>query len=112
MESIIDIDRLIAIRGAKGWDQKQLSDAAGIDRSVISRLERRIQTDCRLSVLVAIATVLEVPIEMLVQQNVSDNEHPLSPELAANLERLKNQSLKIQRHAALILNAFLDGLDG
>jgi len=111
MESIIDIDRLIAIRGAKGWDQKQLADAASVDKSVISRLERRLQTDCRLSVLLAIAVALEVPIERLVQQNVMSKDL-LSPELEANLERLKNQSLKNQKHAALILNAFLDGLDG
>jgi transcriptional regulator with XRE-family HTH domain len=109
MASVINVNRLIALRVAKGWDQKQLAETAGIDRSVISRIERNLQLDCRLSVIVAIAAALQAPVEHLI--DTDSQEGVLEPEIDAAFVRIRQESAKIQRQAALILNAFLDGFE-
>jgi len=111
MTSVIDIDKLIALRNAKGWDQKQLAEAAGVDRSVISRLERSLQEDCRLSVLVALARALEAPAETLINADNAAPIYDFSPELTATIMRLKMHSPAEQHRVALIINAFLTGLE-
>lgn len=107
----INIEQLVALRTAKGWDQKQLAEAAGIDRSVISRLERGLQADCRVSILVAIAAALDVPPDVLILDIRNGNVNNIIPELEAALLRLRGQSKLTQYRMSLLINAFLQGLD-
>lgn len=88
----INIEQLVALRTAKGWDQKQLAEAAGVDRSVISRLERGLQADCRVSVLIAISAALNIPPEALIVNSHVDASNNVTLELEASLTRLKGQS--------------------
>src|SRR5258708_31058 len=106
MPTFLNIERLIALRQAKHWDQKQLAEVAGVDRSVISRLERSVQADCRLSVLIALAAALNAPVETLIESGQAVQTGDYAPDLAAALTRVSRQPLSVQTHAAWILNAF------
>jgi transcriptional regulator with XRE-family HTH domain len=106
MNELISPQVLRAFREAKRWDQKTLAQAAGIDASVISRLERGLQLDLRVSVLVALADALNTPVDALL---VKKHQHatPTIPELTALAEQLGLLSEAHQRQVAAILRAYL-----
>src|SRR5262245_12483214 len=60
MSDILDTQALRSLREAKGWDQQTLASAAGVDPSVVSRLERGLQVDLKASVLVGLAYALDI----------------------------------------------------
>ena len=66
MSSFINAHALRERRKARGWDQLTLAREAGIDPSVVSRLERGLQADLRVSVLVALIRALDIPIEEIL----------------------------------------------
>jgi transcriptional regulator with XRE-family HTH domain len=103
---IINGELLRQLREQKGWSQRDLSVAAHIDPSVVSRLERGLQSDVKLSVVIPIATALEVSIDLLVGQ--SRSPHPgLIPELESIMQQFDDESIEIQRYAAGILQGLL-----
>lgn len=53
-------DNMRSLRKARGWSQEALADAAGIDRTYISGIERLVRNPT-VTVLERIATALEVP---------------------------------------------------
>ncbi len=53
-------DNMRSLRKARGWSQEALADAAGIDRTYISGIERLVRNPT-ITVLERIATALEVP---------------------------------------------------
>lgn len=109
MSDVIDVQVLRALREAKGWDQLTLARAAGIDPSVISRLERGTQLDLRASVLVGIARALHTPVDSLLA--LSQQQPPaIALELASVVAELDQLSEAHQRHVAALLRAYLSAL--
>lgn len=53
-------DNMRSLRKARGWSQEALADAAGIDRTYISGIERLVRNPT-ITVLERIAVALEVP---------------------------------------------------
>jgi len=53
-------DNMRSLRKARGWSQEALADAAGIDRTYISGIERLVRNPT-ITVLERIAAALEVP---------------------------------------------------
>jgi transcriptional regulator with XRE-family HTH domain len=106
MDEIINVQMLQALRLAKGWNRKQLAQMAGIDASIISRLERGLQTDLKVSVLVAIAKALETSVSNLLQ-NQAVNELANS----ANLQLLITEVMQLppdyQKQIEAILLAYI-----
>jgi len=109
MGELIDVAMLRALRKARGLSQGSLANLAGVDRTVIARLERGGQRDVRLSVLVGLALALSVSIEKLViTPGPTGVPLPqLSQELAAAVAALDSLDHATQQQLAAIINAYL-----
>jgi transcriptional regulator with XRE-family HTH domain len=68
--------RVQELRGARGFTQQQLADAAGLDRTYISGLERGRQNPT-IGVLLRLARALEAPLDRLVTS--ARTEAPRAP---------------------------------
>lgn len=106
-ELLLNPQTLRVLREGKGWDQKTLAQAAGVDPSVISRLERGLQDDLRASVLVALADALVVPVDALLGRL---QEHKVITELAATMVELERLPDAHQRQVAAMLRAYLTAM--
>lgn len=107
MGIVVDGGALRSLRESRGWNRKTLAMAAGIDPSVISRLERGLQSDLRASVLVALARALSVPVDALIADRQRDQPSDLVPELTSLIAELGNVSEAEQRQLATILRGYL-----
>lgn len=108
MAELLNAGTLRALRESRGWDQLTLAREAGVDPSVVSRLERNLQDDLRASVLVALARAFAVPVDaLLVEPAVVP---PLGADLAAAIARLGALSLAQQRQVAALLTAYVQTL--
>lgn len=104
---MLNTSKLRYLREMRGWDQKDLANAADIAPSVISRLERGLQQDLKLSVAIALSKALEVPIDQLL-----DEEHQAMPtnvcqELELILNVLNTQPQDIQINTAKLISCYL-----
>lgn len=59
-------DRVRQLREARGWDQKRLAEASGVDRSVISLMERDGRNGARPDTLVRLAGAFGVTVGYLL----------------------------------------------
>ncbi len=107
----IDGGKITRLRKQKGWDQYELAAAANIAPSVVSRLERNLQADFKLSVVDAVATALNVSIDALLEPRTRSESADIALELQAALDQLRMQSGRVQRHVAGIINGYLAALD-
>ena len=109
MSDVIDSQKLRALREARGWDQHTLAQQAKVDPSVVSRLERGLQTDLHASILVALARAMDIAVDTLLAR-----PHQPAPELAAELTSaftaLSPLSPPQQRQVAAIIRAYLSTL--
>lgn len=110
MSDVLNPQALRLIREAKGWDQLTLARAAGVDPSVISRLERGIQGDLRASVLVSLARALHTSVDSLLAAPHQQTPSAVVLELAAVIEELPQLPVVYQRHVAALLRAYLAAL--
>lgn len=107
----LDGQKIAQMRQQRGWDQYELAKQAGVHPSVISRLERGVQEDARLSVVLAIADALGITVdELLSRTAVEDVVQTMVPELQVILVELQKQPAVIQQQAAGILRGFLSTL--
>jgi transcriptional regulator with XRE-family HTH domain len=109
MDTVIDIRIMRMHREAKGWDQLTLARKAGIDPSVVSRLERGLQIDLKASVLIALAQALDISVDMLIP------DHPLTTseyvtDLTAMVAEVERLPEKYQRQVAALLYGYLSTL--
>src|SRR5437763_1187510 len=98
---------LRALRDAKKLEQKQVAELAGIHPSVVSRMEQGLQSNFKLSVIAAVAQVLDTGIDALlipVQTSASD---PLDDELAAVVPLLARLPVDHQRRIAALLRTYI-----
>src|SRR5258708_38169293 len=79
--SIVNGDKIAELRRQRGWGQRDLAAEAQIDPSVISRLERNLQDDCMLSIVIAIAEALGVTVDELLSKGQHATYLGLAPEL-------------------------------
>lgn len=107
--NLVNGQAIVKLRQQKGWDQKTLAHEAGVDASVLSRLERNMQPDFKLSVLIAIAEALGVSLDSLLY-STKNVEVILEPELRIAFEQLSQLSPRLQRQAAAIMNGYLSSL--
>ena len=107
MNDVIDPQVLRALREARHWDQQTLAATAGVDPSVVSRLERGLQQDLRASVLVALARALQSPVDALLVAEDSQHQPVFIAELTAAVQRLADLSPAHQRQLAAIVQAYL-----
>lgn len=110
MDAILDTHTLRTMREARGWDQATLARMAGVDQSVISRLERGVQGDLRASVLVGLARAFQIPVDALLATPYPYEPTTLLPELARVVADLPELDEEYQRHLTGILRAYLTGL--
>ena len=110
MSALINGQVLRATREAKGWNQQTLAREAGVDKSVISRLEREMQDDLRVSVLVAIATALEISADTLLSSGQRSAE-TFIPQLSALLPAVAALPDAPQRQIAAIIQGYLSVAD-
>lgn len=122
-QNLLNIHRLKSLRAIKAWDQQTLATKAGIDRSIISRLERGLQQDLRVSVLVGLARALSVSVDSLLldppsqyqgatsegqsQQQLASQEITLSGPLNVLLPDLAELSGEQQMQVAAIIRAYI-----
>jgi transcriptional regulator with XRE-family HTH domain len=106
-EHMVDGDKLAELRKQQGLGLRELAAKAGIDHSVISRLERNLQEDCMSSSAVSIASVLGVTVDEVLQLSQQVINRKIVPELQAINNELARYSPKIQRQAAGILRGYL-----
>lgn len=107
MSDILDAHTLRSMREARGWDQATLARAAGVDQSVISRLERGIQPDLRASVLIGLARAFQTPVDALLAIPYPYQPTTLQPELVRVVADLAKLGEVQQRQAAAILRAYI-----
>lgn len=101
-------EALRALRAARGWDQQTLAHRVGIDPSVISRLERGLQEDTRLSVLLALARAFQVSTDVLLVDPVIPPA--LNGDLLAAITTLAQLAPAQQRQVAALLRAYVANL--
>lgn len=104
-------DKIAELRRQQGLGLRELALKAQVDHSVISRLERNLQQDCMLSVIVAIALALGVAVDDLLRHGQQATNRKLTPEFQAIINELAEQPPKIQRQSAGILRGYLLTLD-
>ncbi len=103
---MISGDTLRTLRETKGWDQHTFAQQAGVDASVVSRLERGLQNDLKVSVLVRLAQALEVSLDSLVaNRTLSPTE--LIGELEILLPHIQQVSPAHQRQIAAVIRSYL-----
>lgn len=107
MSDVIDTKVLRALREAKGWDQQTLALHAGIDPSVVSRLERGLQVDLRASVLVALAHALALPVDAILAAPYQHSDPGFGAELTVAIAALTSLSTGQQRQVAALLRAYM-----
>ena len=110
VNSVLNGEKLAELRRLRGLGQRQLAEIAKVDASVISRLERNLQTDCMVSILMAISSVLGVTTDELLRNSQQTSNQSLVPELQAVNNTLSRQPEKTQRQAAGILRGYLSTL--
>lgn len=106
MSAIVDGELIRQLRERRGWSQRELALAAQVDPSVVSRLERGLQDDVKLSVVVALARVLDVSIDHLVRI-YRQKPGTLIAEMSFVIEQLAQQPIQVQRYAFGILRGLL-----
>lgn len=107
----INGDKILELRKARGWEQQDLADAANVARSVISRMERSIQSDFQVAVLIAVATALGVSMESLLMPEYQQEPPTLTAELQSAMNQLSERPSAVQKLAASVINGLLNGLD-
>jgi transcriptional regulator with XRE-family HTH domain len=105
---MISGDTLRILRETKGWDQQTLARRTGIDASVVSRLERGLQTDLKASVLIKLAQSLGVSLDVLVSHQTES--HRLIGDLEVLLPQLQELSPGHQRQLAAIIRGYLTAM--
>jgi transcriptional regulator with XRE-family HTH domain len=108
---VVNGSAIVKLRNQKGMDQKTLAEKAGIHASVLSRLERNLQTDFHISVVVQIADVLEVTVDSLINRDYSPEQGEPHPDWQMIIQQMQNQPLKIQKQAAAIMQGYLSSLE-
>ena len=110
MSNFIDGQSLRSLRQARGWDQKTLARKAGVNPSVVSRVERGLQDNLKVSVLVAIAKTLDTPVDaLLVTYRQAVPSEPVQ-ELAVALSEVTALSAEHQRFMAALLRGGIAAL--
>ncbi len=107
MNDILDVHALRSLREAKGWDQLTLARTAGIDKSVISRLERGTQVDLRASVLIGLARALQTPVDSLLATPFPYEPANAAPELVRVVADAATLRQETQRHIAAIIRTYI-----
>jgi transcriptional regulator with XRE-family HTH domain len=110
MSDVIDTQILRSLREAKGWEQQMLASTAGVDPSVISRLERGLQVDLKASVLIALARALDIPVDSLLATPYQQVTSDLAPELVAAIAGLASLQQPQQQHVAALLRTYVSAL--
>lgn len=110
MSSVVHPHTLRFLRRARGWDQRHLARAAGIDPSVVSRLERGLQEDVAGSVLLALARALGTSVDALLLPPEGYRTPGLALEVAVVVEEVKRRPLTQQQQIAAILRTVLAAL--
>jgi transcriptional regulator with XRE-family HTH domain len=110
MSDVINPQVLRALREARGWDQQTLAATAGVDPSVVSRLERGLQLDLKASVLVALARALDSQVDALLDVPYHQGRPAFIAELTAALSRLADLSPAHQRQVAAIVQTYMSTL--
>lgn len=110
MKHIVDGEKVAALRKMRGWDQQTLAARVGITSSVISRMERNLQADYKLSVIAGLAEVFNVPVDALLHHTPPPGANELHPDLEAIVGALTERSADEQRQAAGILRGYLSTL--
>lgn len=109
---LLNTEKITQLRRQRSWNQNDLAHAAGVTAAVISRLERGLQDDFKLSVVAAVASALGVSVDSLLVSRAEVIE-PISlvPELASAVADLSHRPETIQVQAAGILKGYLSTLD-
>lgn len=93
--------RIAALRGSRS--QSDLANAARVDVSTISRIERG-QIDPTLSTMQAIADALGIPLHRLLDPAVGSISYLAQPELVDHRARLEAVEGRLNRMAELLEN--------
>lgn len=107
MNSLINTELLVELRRNKGWNQKQLADVAGIDPSIVSRLERGIQQDLKVSVLIAICNALDVSTDQLLG---IEKEVYLEPEIQALANDISHLTPEFRTQLIEIIRTYITNI--
>lgn len=107
--NLVDGARIANLRKQRGLDQYELAEKAGVAPSVISRLERNLQADYKLSVIVSVARILGVTVDELLID--TDVEQDMLPEFRAVLDEIRSRDVTTQRLAAGVLRGLLEVSD-
>lgn len=104
---VIKAKKITQLREQRGLNQYELAALAGIAPSVVSRLERDLQGDFKISVLVSVAKALNVSVDDLLIEEYQAIEPQLQAELAAVIRDLEVYPAKVQRLAAGVIRGLL-----
>ena len=107
-EPVVDGILVRRLRVAQGMSMVDLATAAGIDHAVVSRIEREVQADARVSALARIAGALGVPMDALLRRPM---EAPtMDAELEVEMRAIARLGRQRQRLAAVMLRAYRSAL--
>ena len=109
--NVLNLSKIKSLRKQKGWEQKELAAKANVNPAVISRLERGLQEDFKVSVIVGISLALGIPIDALLEEKFQFSQQEMTPELQSASDRLSTQSPAIQNRIAALIEAYLTAIE-
>jgi len=70
-ETLVDRARLAQLRRDHGWTQELLAGRAGLSAELVKKLEQGVKRSARLSSLAVLARALDVPVGVLLGDNLA-----------------------------------------
>lgn len=105
---LVNGEKIVAERKLRRWTQQTLAELIEVDASVISRLERNLQEDHKISVIIKLADVFDTTIDNLLIDGARQLKNDkFIPELTGALEILSQQSEHSQKQIASIIRAYI-----
>lgn len=110
---MINIAALRHYREQKHWSQRDLARVAKVDASIVSRLERGLQDDMTVGVLVALSDALDIPPAALLPPIVEDDSPrsaTLTAEMADVVRLVAFLPPRFQNHLAATIRGYVAGI--
>lgn len=102
-DTLIDGEKIRALRKKRRWTQKDLAGASGVDQGLISRLENNNQGATRIDTFVAVARALGVATDDLFVPEQPKPVEPTDPQIDVMMRMVEDMTPEERRSAEMFM---------